>query len=69
MTQQLVPTLDGEGRIAAFEVMTCNKAVRNLIRENKIHQIPNIMSTASSDGMITMEKALQGVMGKARVAF
>ena len=69
MTQQLLPTLDGEGRIGAFEVMTCNKAVRNLIRENKIHQIPNIMSTASSDGMITMEKALQGVMGKARVAF
>ena len=69
MTQRLFRNLDGTGRIAAYEVMTCNKAVRNLIRENKIHQVPNIMSTSSQDGMVTMEKAMLALQGQIQVAF
>ena len=43
VTQQLVPTVDGHGRVAAVEVLVCTPAVRNLIREGKTHQIYSSM--------------------------
>ena len=49
VTQQLIPTLDGTGRIAALEILTGNDAVRNLIRENKGHQIASLMQTGSKE--------------------
>lgn len=58
MTQRLLKRKSGVGRVAAYEVMTCNPAVRNLIRENKVFQIPSVMQTARGEGMITMEMAL-----------
>jgi len=63
MTQKLFRKIGG-GRIAAFEVMVCNPAVRNLIRENKIFQIESIMQTARADGMITMDAAIQQLAGQ-----
>lgn len=48
----------GGGRVAAFEVLLANSAVRNLIRENKAHQLPGVMDTAGSQGMISMSRAL-----------
>ena len=59
MTQRLLKRKGGVGRIGAFEVMTCNPAVRNLIRENKVFQIPSVMQMARGEGMITMEASLQ----------
>jgi twitching motility protein PilT len=50
---------DIAGRVAAFELMICNTAIRNLIRENKIFQIPNIMQTARAEGMIVMENYMK----------
>lgn len=58
MTQRLLKRKGGVGRVGAFEVMTCNPAVRNLIRENKVFQIPSVMQTARGEGMITMDTAL-----------
>ena len=58
ISQQLLPTADGKGRIAAFELMFGNPAIRNLIREEKAHQIPSVMQTSKSEGMITMDDAL-----------
>ena len=49
---------NGGGRVAALEVLIGTTAVRNLIRENKIHQIPSIMQTSQNTGMRTMEAAL-----------
>jgi twitching motility protein PilT len=49
----------GSGRVAAFEVMTCNPAVRNLIRENKVFQIPSVMQMARGEGMVTMDAFMQ----------
>ncbi|MFM8447017.1 MAG: type IV pilus twitching motility protein PilT, partial [Candidatus Nanopelagicaceae bacterium] len=46
--------LEPHGRIAAFEVLASNYGVKNLIREGKTHQIPNLMTTNRSDGMQTM---------------
>lgn len=58
ISQQLIPTADRNGRVAAFEIMYANSAVRNLIREAKPHQIPSIIQTSRQSGMITMDDAL-----------
>ncbi len=58
ISQQLIPTADGRGRVAAFEVMHANHAVRNLIREGKSHQLQSTMQTNRKMGMITMDEAL-----------
>ena len=63
MTQKLFRKVGG-GRIGAFEVMICNPAIRNLIRENKIFQIESIMQTARGDGMVTMDAAMQALAGQ-----
>lgn len=56
--QQLIPRSDGAGRIAAFEVLHINSAVRNLIREGKSHQLITYMQTYRKQGMITMDDAI-----------
>ena len=58
ISQQLIPTIDNKGRIAAFEILHMNQAVRNLIREQKTHQILSIMQTNKRLGMQTMDDAL-----------
>jgi twitching motility protein PilT len=55
--QELLPRIGG-GRVAAFEVLIANVAVRNLIRDNKVAQLRNVMVTSSDDGMCTLEAAL-----------
>jgi twitching motility protein PilT len=64
VTQALFKRKDGKGRIASFEIMIANPAVRNLIRENKIAQIPSIMQTSKGIGMQTMEAAVTELLGK-----
>jgi twitching motility protein PilT len=58
VSQQLIPTVDGKGRVAAFEVLHTNAAVKNLIREGKTHQITSVMQTNRKLGMITMDDAI-----------
>ncbi len=58
ISQQLVPRADGNGRVAVFEVMHTNAAVRNLIREGKTHQLASVMQMNRKAGMITMDDAL-----------
>lgn len=58
ISQQLIPTADRKGRVAAFEIMYATSAVRNLIREAKPHQIPSIIQTSKHTGMMTMDDAL-----------
>jgi len=59
MTQRLFKKTDGQGRVGAFEVMLCNNAIQNLIRDNKIHQIEGVMQTARGEGMQTMANSIQ----------
>ena len=59
VTQQLIKTADNQGRVAAFEIMVCNHAIRNLIREGKIFQIESVMQTARGEGMATMDYAIE----------
>ena len=59
VSQQLLPTADERGRVAAFEVLHTNNAVRNLIREAKSHQLTSVMQTNRKAGMITMDDSIQ----------
>ncbi|MCS7280834.1 MAG: type IV pilus twitching motility protein PilT [Desulfobacterota bacterium] len=64
ISQVLFKRKDGKGRVAAFEIMLGTPAVRNLIREGKIAQIPSIMQTSRAIGMQTMEAACQELLAK-----
>jgi twitching motility protein PilT len=66
VTQQLLPTADGSGRVVACEVLVPTPAVRNLIREGKTHQIYSAIQTSGSLGMQTMDAHLTQLvrMGK-----
>lgn len=59
ISQQLVPRIDGTGRVVAAEVLVATPAIRNLIRESKNHQIYSLIQTGISHGMITMDRALK----------
>ncbi len=72
LCQALVPKADGSGRVAAIEVMMANAAVRNLIREGKSFQLPNVIRMNSNNGMELLDQALvrlyrDGVITKERV--
>ena len=58
ISQTLIPHASGKGRKAAFEVMIANPAIKNLIREQKTHQINATIQTNKKDGMLTMDDAL-----------
>jgi twitching motility protein PilT len=58
VTQTLLPTADGNGRVAALEILFPDDAVRNLIRQAKIEQVYSVMQTNTARGMQTMEQAL-----------
>jgi twitching motility protein PilT len=58
VTQTLVPTLDGKGRVPALEILFLDDAIRNLIRQGKIEQVYSYMQTGSRRGMQTMEQSL-----------
>lgn len=58
LCQALVPRADGNGRIAAVEIMLGNPPVRALIREGKIFQLPNVIRTHREMGMISLDEAL-----------
>src|SRR5262245_3520212 len=58
VTQTLLPTADGQGRVAALEILIPDYAVRNLIRQRKLEQIYSVMQTGTARGMQTMEQAL-----------
>lgn len=68
IAQQLLPRRDRKGRVAAFEILIANPAVRNLIREGKTHQIANVMQTSAKVGMQSMEKAIQELVRSGMVA-
>ena len=64
VSQALCKKADGSGRVAALEIMVGIPAVRNLIREAKIHQIPSVMQTGSQYGMQTMDQILVDLVMK-----
>jgi twitching motility protein PilT len=67
MTQQLLPTADGSGRVVATEVLVPTPAVRNLIREGKTHQIYSVLQTSSAAGMQTMDSSLATLVRRGQI--
>ncbi len=67
VTQQLLQTADGRGRCIAVEVLVCTPAVRNLIREGKVHQIYSIMQAGGRFGMQTMDQSLANLVKAGRI--
>jgi twitching motility protein PilT len=68
LSQQLIPTVDGQGRAMALEVMVATPAIRNLIREEKIHQIYSSMQAGQKFGMQTMNQSLLNLVQRGRIA-
>lgn len=58
VSQQLLPGKDNKGRLAAFEIMKRTRAIENLIREDKTHQIDSSIQTGRNMGMVTMGKSI-----------
>ena len=67
ITQQLLETADGAGRICATEVLVPTPAIRNLIREGKTHQIYSALQTSGSMGMQTMDASLAQLVRKGAI--
>lgn len=68
ISQQLLSKIDGSGRVAAFEVMVATPAIRNLIREEKSHQIDTVIQTGSKFGMETMDNAILDLYNKGSIS-
>ena len=67
VTQQLLPTADGTGRVVACEVLIPTPAIRNLIREGKTHQIYAALQTSGAVGMQTMDADLARLVRGGRI--
>jgi len=68
ITQTLVPRADGDGRVAALEILLPDDAVRNLIRQAKVEQIYSIMQTGGKRGMQTLEQSLAELIARGAIS-
>ena len=68
ISQRLIPRADGDGRVAALEVLVANKAVGNLIRENKTFQIKSILQTGGSQGMCLLDASLAELLKAGQIS-
>jgi len=68
LAQTLIPTRDGKGRVAAYELLVGIPAARNLIREKKTAQINSVIQTGSAYGMIALDQALKDLVMRGRIA-
>jgi twitching motility protein PilT len=67
VTQTLLPTADGRGRVAAMEIMLPDYAVRNLIRQRKLEQVYSVIQTGTARGMQTLEQSLAELVQRGTV--
>ncbi|MEK7618347.1 MAG: PilT/PilU family type 4a pilus ATPase [Patescibacteria group bacterium] len=65
---RLLPKIGG-GRLPAYEIMITNHAIRNVIRDNKIYEIPNIIHTTLEEGMVPLDKTLALLVKQGQVEF
>jgi len=67
ISQTLMKTADGTGRVAAHEIMLGTPAIRNMIRENKIPQMVSVMQTGQREGMQTLDKNLEQLVKSRKI--
>ena len=68
ISQRLIPRADGQGRVPALETLVVNRAVANLIRENKTFQIQSILQTGTKQGMITLEQSVRQLLSEGTIS-
>ncbi len=68
LAQQLVPRLDGKGRVLSTEVLEANPAVQNLIRKNELQQVYSVIQTSSNEGMSTMNVSLVRLFEEGKIS-
>jgi twitching motility protein PilT len=68
IAQKLYPLKDGQGRVAAFEILIANQAVRNIIREEKIFQLESVIQTGRQLGMQVMEQAKRKLVADGKIS-
>jgi twitching motility protein PilT len=67
IAQKLLKTKSGTGRVAACEIMVANTAIKNLIREDKIYQIPSLIQAGGKEGMQTLDMDLQRLLHQGKI--
>jgi len=68
VSQQLIPLRTGIGVVPALEIMFLNNAIRNMIREAKVHQIDGVISTSAENGMVTMDNSLLKLFREGKIS-
>jgi twitching motility protein PilT len=68
VAQTLIPSIDNKARVAAMEIMVATAAIRNLIRENKVHQIPSAIQTGAREGMQSLDQALKALVKTQKIS-
>jgi twitching motility protein PilT len=69
ISQDLLPAADRTRRVLAYEMVVANGAVRNLIRENQLHQLENMIQTGRKDGMMLMDNCLYDLYCKCAITY
>ena len=69
IAQELLPAVGANRRVLAYEVLLANGAIRNLIRENQLHQLDNVMMMARKEGMMLMDTCLQDLYLKCLISY
>ncbi|MGP8080949.1 MAG: type IV pilus twitching motility protein PilT [Dehalococcoidales bacterium] len=67
LSQALLPLAGGKGRVAAFEIMIANAAVRNLIRDERTFELHNVMQLCGAEGMRTLDEALANLVKEHKI--
>lgn len=69
ISQRLFPVREGGGRVAATEILINTPSVANLIRNEKIHQIQNVLQTSRAQGMHTLEMSIQSLVKNGTISY
>src|SRR5439155_16456213 len=69
IAQELLPSVDRSRRVLAYELLVANSAVRNLIRENNLHQLENCIQTGGKDGMVLMDACLYDLYSRCQISY
>lgn len=69
LSQVLLPKAKGSGRVLAMEILTITPAVRNIIREGKTHQIPNVIQSGTQFGMISLDQSLKNLYQQGLISY
>lgn len=68
VAQTLIPTLNEEGRVPAMELTIATPAIKNVIREEKIHQMPSIIQMGRKDGMLSLDQSLKNLLTGGKIS-